>query len=183
MKKALFFVLALVAATGTALADVPSGTHLQGVLSANLSSATAQVGDPVQIENVQDPNGAFSGYQLLGHVTQVQKAGQGTRAQLNFVIDRLVAPDGTTYSVIAQSEGIAPKSNAGRETTGALLGVAAGALLGKALGGSASSMIIGAAAGGAAGFAISTNNRQDIAIPQGSIVKVLLTSVTRVQSH
>jgi hypothetical protein len=183
MCKALFLVLATILSLGgTANANdsVSNGTVLQGALSSDLSSATAQVGDQVVINGVRDDSGAITGT-LFGKVTRVQKAGQGTHAQLNFFIDRL-STQGTNYSVTAVSEGItSPGAKAGKVTTAAVVGALSGALLGRLLGHTTGAMIAGAVAGAGTGFLLRSNNYQDIVLPQGSTVKVLLRSVTRLQ--
>ncbi len=183
-KVLIMLLVAFISVSGIAHADgsVENGTLLEGTLSAGLSSASAHVGDPVVIENVHDASGTISGT-LYGHITQVQPAGRGQHAQLDFVIDRL-ATAGSSYSVVAVSKGITPPgANAGREETAALVGALAGALLGKALGHSSGAVIAGAVAGAGTGFLLTSNNYQDIVLPQGSSVKVLLQSVTRMQSN
>lgn len=185
MQKVLFVLLAAVLSVGgLAFADdgVNNGTVLQGTLSSDVSTATAQIGDPIIITGAHDDSGAISG-SLYGHVTQVQKAAPGVHAQLNFVIDRL-STAGTNYTVDAVSEGITPPgASAGKEATAALAGALAGAFLGKALGHSTNAMLAGVIAGAGAGFLLTSRNYQNIDLQQGSTVKVLLKRVARMQAR
>ena len=183
-KGSLLLLTALLFMSGIASAQdtVGTGTVLQGTLSADLSSATASVGDKVVLSNAHDDSDTITGT-LYGQVTDVQKGGQGSHARLTFVINQLDA-DGATYSVTAVSEGItSPGAKSGKVTTAAALGALGGALLGKFIGRSTTAALVGAVVGGGTSFLITSNNYQDIVLQQGSIVKVRLQSVTRAQAQ
>lgn len=184
MRRALLLLLTILvvsSADARANGTVNSGTMLQGTLTTSLSSATAQVGDPVIINNAHDASGSITGT-LYGHITSVRPASRGVHAQLDFVIDRLQT-SGASYTVNAQSKGILPPgASVGRQNTSVLLGALAGAILGRSLGHTPASMIAGLIVGAGTGFLLTSNDYQNITLPQGSTVKVLLTSVTRTQS-
>jgi hypothetical protein len=182
MRTLAFLLASFLSVVGIAGANdsVNNGAVLQGTLNSSLSSATAQVGDPVVINDVHDDSGTITGT-LYGKITRVQKAGQGTHAVLNFFVDRL-STQGTDYSVSAVSEGItSPGANTGKETTAVVVGALSGLLAGKLLGHTTGALVTGAVAGAGTGFLLTSNSYQDIVLPQGSIVKVMLRSVSRMQ--
>jgi hypothetical protein len=201
MRKAILLFTAILAITfsaaradDTATQAEDTSPEIQGTLTSALSSATAQVGDPVLVSNLQCtgldavgfPGASCTGGRLSGHVTKAQKATQGVHAQLEVQFDSLdikTSQGPKNLVALFQIEQLGPNKNTGRQVTGALVGAAAGAVLGKFLGHSTAAIIAGSAAGAAGGFLLENNNRQDIEVAQDQAVKVLLKSISRVQSR
>ena len=74
--------------------------------------------------NVSSEDGSISGATVYGHVSEVQRAGQGARPQVELAFDRLVTASGRTYRLHARVTGMTVKTrnNAGREALGAVGG-------------------------------------------------------------
>ena len=177
-------VLALVfVATLTASAAPQVGTMLDGTIDQNLSSNHAFAGQTVSLSNVTSDDGSRNvrGARLYGTVSEVQSAGQGRPGRIRLNFTTLILANGARYAVntTVTNMRVETKSNAVNEAGGALAGMLLGNAVGKTLfGGSA-----GGAVGAAGGFLLAHNNRQNINIPQGSVVQVQLNSVTRRQSQ
>ncbi|MGZ3499092.1 MAG: hypothetical protein ACXWNK_08460 [Vulcanimicrobiaceae bacterium] len=159
-------------------ATVAPGTELYGTLNQSLDSGSVQAGAPVVLTNVTsaDGSGAIVGAKLYGHVTQVQRAGQGRPANIKMEFERLHLPNGTVYAIqgeVIQMK-VNTKSNAGKEAGAA----AAGALIGGLIGHTAGAII-----GASGGYLYAKNNRQNVTIPQGSVVTVRLLTARRQASH
>jgi hypothetical protein len=170
-------------ATLTASAAPQVGALLDGTIDQNLSSNHAFAGQTVSLSNVTSDDGSRSvhGARLYGHVSEVQRAGQGRPGRLRLDFTTLVLANGTRYAIstTVTNMRVETKSNALKEAGGALAGMLVGNAVGKTLfGGSAGGPI-----GAAGGFLLARNNRQDVNIPAGSVVQVQLNSVTRRQSQ
>jgi hypothetical protein len=153
-----------------AAAQLTPGTTLQGYMNQGITSKNAYVGQTFSISGVHSPNHDINGATAYGHVTYVQKAGQGTSGKLKVAFDKIYTRSGNMYRIDATTTKIDvnTKSNATKE---ALAG-AGGALVGGLLGGG-----IGAVIGGGGGFLYAKNNRQDVDIPDGSTVTFRVTAV------
>jgi hypothetical protein len=177
-------LLPLLLVTALTASAAPSvGTLLDGTLDQNLSSNHAYAGQAISLSNVTSDDGSRSvrGARLYGHVGQVQSAGQGRPGKIRLDFTTLVLSNGARYAVSTYTTNmrVETKNNALKEAGGALAGMLVGNAVGKTLfGGSA-----GGALGAAGGFLLAKNNRQDVNIPQGSVVQVQLNSVTRRQSQ
>ena len=148
----------------TALAAVSVGTQLTGSIDQSLSSNHATVGEPFTLSNVRSSDNNITGAKVYGHVTDVQKAGQGTPGKISLAYDRLVTRSGTAYAISGNtvSAAVATKSNAVKEIGGAVVGDILGNYVGKHIGGFGSS--IGGIAGAAGGYLAAKNNRQNVEI-------------------
>jgi hypothetical protein len=159
-------VVALVVASAplAAAAQLAPGTTLTGNLDQNLNSKTAQIGQTITISNVASPDHDINGAVIYGHVDAVQRAGQGTSGSIHLAFDKLDTRAGTVYRIrgYATDMKVVTKSNATKE----IASTAGGALIGGLL-------------GGGAGYAISKNSRQNVTIPQGSLVTVQITRSRR----
>lgn len=178
----LGFAAAVMAGSiATASAQV-AGSDLNGTIMQSLSSNSAVVGQSVVLRQVVSADGSrrVNGATLYGTVTEVTKANQGRPGSIGMYFSRLVLPNGQQFAVSARPTAMQTKtkSNAGKEAAGALLGMFAGNMIGKTI----FHTNIGGAAGAAGGFLLAKNNRQDITVPQYSVVTVHLASVRR-QSH
>jgi hypothetical protein len=85
--------------------DLPEGAKVRVRLEQTLSSATAEVGQPVQLSVTEDV--VVDGHVLIGQnesvsgtvVTAVPKRRMGRTGKLDFSIDRLEAVDGSQISL------------------------------------------------------------------------------------
>jgi hypothetical protein len=155
-----------------ALAQLSPGTTLTGTLDQNLDSKSAQVGQTITISNAHSPNHDINGAVIYGHVDKVQHAGQGTPGKVHLAFDKVNTRAGNIYQIsgYASNMQVQTKSNSTKE----IVSSAGGALVGGLLGGG-----IGAVLGGGTGYAISKNNRQNVTLPQGSLITVQITQSRR----
>lgn len=175
---AVAFVLAPLAAP----AQVAPGTRLSGTIDQSLNSGSAQVGQRFTLSHVSTTSGsgAVTAGTITGHVTAVQRAGQGRPGRIDLDFDRLVT-NGQSYALAARATDVKvqTKSNVGKEILGAVGGMLVGNVLGK--------MIFHSGAGGAVGatggFLLAKNNRQNVTIPQNSVVTVQVVSARRQASR
>ena len=179
MKRVIVFGLMLSAAVATmwphiASAQLHPGTKLVGDIDRTLNSKDAQVGQSFQLHSVHTTNHDINGATLYGHVAHVQRAGQGTPAKIELDVDKLNTASGSIYKVSGEvlNVEVNTKSNAGKEAMAA----GGGALVGGLLGGGTWALI-----GAAGGFVVAKNSRQNVTIPQGSLVTVQVTQVSRVK--
>jgi len=165
---ALLVGLAPLAAFG----QLAPGTTLTGNLDQNLNSKDAQIGQTITISNVHSPNHDINGAVIYGHVDSVQRAGQGRPGKIHLAFDKVNTRSGNIYQIsgYASDMKVETKSNSTKE----IASTAGGALIGGLLGHG-----IGAVLGGGAGYAISKNSRENVTIPQGSLVTVQVTQSRR----
>jgi len=174
------------ATTLTALCAAPAfalpapGSTITGSLATPVDTRTGYVGEPVELTHLNSGDPSIQGGRLYGTVTNVVHAGQGRPAEMQLTFNRLVLPSGSSYAVdgVVTQMNATTKSNALKEAGGALAGMLVGNAIGKTLFAASGGGIVGAAGG----FLIAKNNRQDMALSQGSSVTVRLVSARR-QSH
>ncbi|HZV79027.1 MAG TPA: hypothetical protein VFF60_05360 [Candidatus Binatus sp.] len=165
--------LPLQASAGT----IPSGTTLHTTLNLSLNTKSAYVGQPISLLVTQPyPSGGASlqGSKIYGHVTKVQKAGQGRNPELELTVDSILLAGATQrLPMQAAISKIAPKQgpNVLYGAAGALAGMLVGNWIGKMVGTNA-----GGAIGVAGGFLLASNNKKDITVPEGSEVSVQLSA-------
>ena len=166
--------LALVVAVHAASAQIAEGTNVTGAINRSLNSKDAQVGETFMLTSVHTSNFDVNGATLYGHVAHVQHAGQGTPGKIELAVDKINTTAGSIYKIDGHVTNVkvSTKSNAGKEA----LAAAGGALIGGLLGGGTWALI-----GAAGGFVVAKNNRQNVTVPEGSLVTVHLTSVNRVK--
>jgi len=158
-------------------ATIPSGSTLTTTLNLSLNTKSAYVGQPISLLVVAPyPNGAtqLAGSKIYGHVTKVQKAGQGRNPELQLALDSIVLAGSTKRTPIhAAISKIAPKQgpNVVYGAAGALIGMLFGNWIGKMVGTNA-----GGAIGAAGGFLLASNNKKNIEVPEGSAVSVQLSA-------
>jgi hypothetical protein len=155
-----------------ASAAIGPGSQLSGQLDHVIDSGSANVGDPFRMYDVASQDGSITGATIYGHVSEVQRAGQGARPQVELAFDRLVTASGRTYLLHARVTGmtVKTKNNAGREVLGAVGGAVLGGLLGKG---------IGAALGAGGGYLYTKNYHTNVSVPAGSVVNVQVTRFAR----
>lgn len=157
-----------------ALAQITAGTKLTGTINETFNSKDAQVGQTFTLSNVHTSNYDVSGATLYGHISHVQRAGMGTPGKIELGVDKVNAKSGSIYKINGQVVNVEvnTKSNAGKEA----LATAGGALLGGLLGNGTWAVI-----GAAGGFLVAKNSRENVTIPQGSLVTVEVSSSTKVK--
>jgi len=168
-------------AVGASAQAVGVGTTLNGTMAQDLGSKDAQVGQAVTITNVTsaDGSGKIVGATMYGHVTAVQRAGQGRPGKVEIAFDKLTLANGDSYAVQGQVTNLSvkTKSNALKEAGGAVAGMLVGNYLGKVVGLKAGGLV-----GAAGGYFLAKNNRENVSVPKGSVVTVKLTEVARRQA-
>ena len=161
---------------------VPAGTVIVGSLQATLSSDKAQVGDRVTVRTTEAVRSVghtvvASGSTVRGTVTHVRAAGRlKGAAELTLRFTELVTPEGKTYSITSQPFHASRKGE-GKETAAEIGGgAAAGGVLGGILGGKGGALK-GAAVGAVLGTGVAATTKGDqIVMPEGHTMKVVLTS-------
>ncbi|MBC5804414.1 MAG: copper amine oxidase N-terminal domain-containing protein [Candidatus Eremiobacteraeota bacterium] len=154
-------------------ATLNSGVNLNGSMQTDISSATAHVGDTFAVNLVPPyPNDdtTFANAYLVGHVSDVVKAGQGRKAQLQLAFDKIVFPDGHTLPVAAHVTGVQEKKGSAiaQQAAGALGGMIVGNIIGKTV----LHTNVGGAIGAAGGFLYANNLKTDVTIPKSSSVTI-----------
>lgn len=149
---------------------------LTGTIDQTISSSSAHAGDAFEISNVTSANGygTVANATIYGHVASVTTAGQGRNARVQLAFDRVQLYDGKRYSLTARPTHIkvVTKSNAAREGVGAVVGDLLGNFVGKVIGAS----VLGPL-GLIGGYLVAKNARQNVTIPQNSLVTLeVLTS-------
>lgn len=159
-----------------------SGEQLAGVVTTSVDTKDAYVGEPVTLTRVSSEDGSVKNARMYGTVTRVVRAGQGRPAQLQITFTRLVLPNGRTYAVDGIVSGMQAqtKSNALKEVGGAVAGLIVGNIIGKTI--FHASTGIGGFLGAAGGYLVAKNNKQNMTVPSGSVIRVTLRSV-RPQAH
>jgi len=170
--KAAFLACLTVFVPLAASASIGPGSQLSGQLDHVIDSGSASVGDPFRMFNVSSEDGSISGATVYGHVSEVQRAGQGARPQVELAFDRLVTASGRTYRLHARVTGMTVKTrnNTGREALGAVGGALLGGLIGHG---------VGAALGAGGGFLYTKNYHTNVSVPAGSTVNIQVTRFAR----
>lgn len=148
-----------------------SGTDVTASMNQTIDSGSAHVGDKFTMNVISPyPHGesVFRGGKLYGHVTHVVAAGQGTNAQLQFAIDKIVLPDGAQgHPMLAvQAQQTQQHDNTAKVAMAALGGMIVGNWIGKAVFQSNA----GGPLGLIAGALIASNSRTNVSLRQGSQV-------------
>lgn len=155
-----------------AVSQIAPGTTLSGTLDRSINTKDAQVGTRFMLTNVNSQAYSINNATAYGHVAAVTSGGQGRKAEIKLAIDKVNTQSGGIYKVSGHVIDVKAntKSNAGREAGAAAGGALVGALIGKGW---------GAVIGGATGFLVAKNAREDITVPQGSLVTFQLDSARR----
>jgi hypothetical protein len=133
---------------------LPAGTHMTVQLTSTVSSETARIGDAWSgtIVNPVRAGGRevlAAGTEVRGTVTGALEAKRGSRAMLDIAVEEVVV-DGRALPLTAVTEPVIAGSPRARNLGAIAGGAAAGALIGKAVGGDGKDAAIGGLIGGAA---------------------------------
>ncbi len=168
----ILLAVAMIAAPLGAAAQsspVAPGMELQGTINQSIDSANASPGEPFTISNVTsaDGSGRIVGATISGHVADVTKPGLGRNARVRLAYDRIVLANGRSYGLDARPlhVQVMTKSNAPREAGGAVVGDLLGNWIGKTIG-----VAVLGPIGLVGGFLVAKNARQNVVIPQSSLV-------------
>jgi hypothetical protein len=166
--------LSILVIAGVALGQINPGTKLTGSINVELNSKDARVGQTFLLTGVHTSNFDVNGATVYGHVSHVQRAGQGTPGKIDLAVDKINTKAGNIYRLEGQvvNVEINTKSNAGKEA----LAAAGGGLVTGLLTKNAFWGLVGAAGG----YLVAKNSRENITIPRGSLVTVRVSSATRV---
>jgi len=152
-----------------ASAAISPGTQFSGTLDRVIDSGSANVGDHFRMTNVHSADNNITGATIYGHVTEVQRAGQGARPQVLLAFDRLVTRSGASYRLDARVIGmnVVTKNNTTREVIGAVGGMLVGNMLGKAVGTN-----LGGLLGAGGGYLYTKNYKTNVSVPAGSSINI-----------
>ncbi len=161
---------------------IPAGTILTGTLSTELSSKSANPGDTFTLTNVATASGdgSVQNATIYGHVISVQRAGQGKQPQVQLAFDRIVTPDGRSQYISGTVQSMQQKtaSNAKREILGAVVGDIVGNYIGKHIG-----TDLGGLVGAGGGYLYARNYKENVTVPQGSAVSIMVTPARQQQTQ
>ncbi len=157
-----------------------AGAFLDVAVNDTISTKTAKVGDAFTgtvVANVSDGRGATvipQGSQVHGTVTEVQ-TGQLTLSVSSVTIrgkDYGLAAKIDSLETVKQSKGIG-----GNDVAKVGIGAAAGALLGRVIGGNTKGAVIGGVVGAAAGTGVAAKTHGSyVALPKGAHINMTLTA-------
>lgn len=164
-------VLAPSMAPASKVVTLVSGSMVTAKMNQTIDSGSAQSGQKftmIVVPPYPQSNGTFANGTLYGHVTHVVAAGQGTNAQLDFAIDKIVLPNGAQGHPIlmVQSQETQKHDNTANVAVSTLAGMAIGNWVGKAVFNSNA----GGAIGAIAGALYATNKRTNVSLRSGSQV-------------
>lgn len=167
---------AVIVLPATIQAQIHPGTTMTGEIDRELDSKHAQAGQKFKITNVNSDAYEINGATVYGHVAAVQSGGAGRKAEIKLAVDKVNTRSGNIYKITGYATNVKQntKSNAKREVGAG----AAGALVGGLLAGG-----WGAILGGSGGFLVAKNVKEDIKIPQGSLVTVEVTQARKQAQH
>ena len=160
-------------ATAAAAADaIPSGTTITGKMLTELDSGKAEAGKGFSMQVTRPyPNGdpSFAGAIVRGHVSDVQHAAQGKKANITLTFDSIVLPDGTSSRLTGHVLNVDKKQHSAvlQQAAGAGVGMIVGNILGKAVGTN-----LGGVVGAAGGFAYGNNRKSNFIIPTDAAVTI-----------
>jgi hypothetical protein len=156
-----------------ASAAISPGTQFSGTISQDISSKTAQVGDPFTINNVQSTDNNITGAVIYGHVAEVTRASQGKKPALLLALDKLKTRSGTSYALNGRvlSMQANTKSNVLNQVAGAVAGDIVGNIVGKKLGTNAGGLL-----GAGGGYLYASNMKQDLTVPANSRLTIQVVS-------
>jgi hypothetical protein len=149
-------------------APLQPGMDLTGTLDQSISSSNAHVGDRFVLSNVTSGDaGMISNATIYGHVSDVTTAGQGRNARVQLAFDWIRLYDGKQFPLDARAVhvNVVTKTNAAREGIGAVAGDLLGNFVGKTIG-----VALLGPVGLVGGYLLAKNARQNVTIPQNSLV-------------
>ncbi len=180
-------------ASSVALNTVPSGTHFLIRLDNELSTSKHKVNKKFEaktLEPLETSNGYIlqAGAKIRGHISRIEPAGLTGRARLWLTFEDIDTHHGRLALVAEVSSvpgdfGVKPgeskegeiearTSKGTRDLEAAAAGAAIGASAGAAHGRKGAAL--GAAAGGIAGFVASSGNGQELDLPKGTKLDLVL---------
>lgn len=182
-----------IAARPTGAEIVPGGTHFLVLLDGELSTRKDKVNKKFHAKTLE-PLQTSSGYvlapgaQVRGHISRIEHGGIKAHAGLWLAFDDIDSHQGRlpivaeVFSVpgdfnVRQGENKEGEIEARTRKTAQEVEAAAGAALGAAAGGSAHGSIgaaIGGATGGAAGFSGGSGDGQEVELPKGTKLDLVL---------
>ncbi|HEY0393827.1 MAG TPA: hypothetical protein VGD01_04975 [Candidatus Elarobacter sp.] len=164
---------------------LPSQTVISGTLEQNITSRTAQVGDPFVLD-VQPPfpmdDARYQGAKVYGHVATVQRAGGMHKGAVSLGFDRLTLTDGTTAALQGQVLSFDAQGNKANSTAKTIVGGVVGQIVGNYIGKHIGTDV-GGAVGAVGGAILAANTGQNITVPQGSSVSMKTTAPATVLSR
>jgi hypothetical protein len=170
-------------ATGDTL--LPSQTVINGTLEQQISSRTAQVGDPFVLD-VQSPFPAddqrYNGAKVYGHIATVAHAGGMKKGSVALAFDRLTLMDGTTAALQGSVLSLDAQGNKANSTAKTIVGGVVGQIVGNYIGKHIGTNV-GGAVGAIGGAIYAANTGQNITIGQGSQVALKTTAPATVLSR
>lgn len=181
---AVALVLSSASAWAASTITLYSGTIIHARTISAISSAHANVGDTVKLDVVPPyPSGnpALRGAVVLGVVTQVQRAGQGRKPELDIKLRTLRLANGATADIAGKVTSAQKESSKANAVGKTALGALGGMLIGNAIGKTLFHASGGGAIGLIGGALLGANNKENFTIPQGSNVELTLKQTVTIR--
>jgi len=179
---AVFAATTLVVTAATTL-TLYQGAQITGRLRSTIDTGAAHVGDRFVMDVVPPyPSGnpAFQGAVIVGEVTSVRRAAQGTKPQLQLAFNSLRMSDGSTAGISATISSEQKKQqpvNYGHTALTALGGMIVGNMIGKTIFHTSGGGAIGLAGGALYG----ANQKQNFQLPSGSNMSIVLNKTVTIR--
>jgi hypothetical protein len=167
------FELAAVSTPSADSSPIAPGTQLTGTIDQELGSAAANTGDAFTLSGVHSQDLTLADATIFGHVSQVERAGQGRPGKIALAFDKVRLKSGDVYSLEGANAvkiEVDTKSNALKEAGG----VVGGGIVGRVLLGRRAAL-----AAATIGYFVAKNNRANVTIPKSSAVVVEVSRALR----
>ena len=163
-----------------ASAAISPGTELYGNMDQSLDSGSVQVGQPFTMSKVHSQSYDVHDATIYGHVSDVQRAGQGRPGKIQLAFDKLRTLSGTSYTLDGRATQVQTdtKNNTLKEAGGAVAGMIVGNIIGKKVGTN-----LGGLLGAAGGYLYAKNNQQNVTVPTNALVTVQVLAARRQAGH
>ena len=128
----------------------------------SLDSKSVQVGQRFTMSDVHTQDNDINGATIYGHVSDVQRAGQGRTAKIELAFDKLHTRSGNSYALSGRAQNVQAntKNNTLKEVGGAVAGMIVGNVLGKMV-----HTNVGGLLGAGGGYILAKNSKENITIP------------------
>jgi hypothetical protein len=181
VRRVATLAIAIALTTGAAVAQsIGGGQNLYATMQTPLDSKTANPGDRFTMAVIEPyPTDAdLTGATIEGHVSNVVRAGQGTKPEIDLTFDRFVYPDGASVPINANLISLQSKTGSknGADVAAKTVG---GMFLGNALFKTLFHAGGGGLLGAIGGFIYGQNAKADVAIQPGSQAELNLAAPIR----
>lgn len=160
------------------------GATLNARMNQSVSSGSANVGDTITLTVIPPyPSGdpVYANATITAVVTKVQRAGQGTKPEIDIRLRNLQLADGTTAQIFGKVTQAQQQENTAENVGKTALGAIGGMLVGNAIGKTLFQASGGGAVGAVGGALLGANNKTNFTIPSGSTATLRITQTVTIR--